>query len=374
MVKLCTKIVCGGAISVLVIAVIIVAFVSSQNSPVDASTLELVAIVHRHGFRTPTETYASDPYQEDSWPVTWGQLLKKGKQQLYKLGQTFRNRYKSYISKYSSKTVKVRTSDLDRCHMSVASLLAAWFPPEDEYELWNTELAWQPIPIHSVPYSEDNMLAQNKTCRNYLQEQNRINAEYIANMTEEDKKFYEYLTAHMGENVDSLRQVDTYFSTLLIEKLHGYKLPEWTEKVYPDEMRKRAKLNVLMHQWNTLMKRLSAGPLIKELVEQFINKSKGENKDLKLLLYSAHDSTLSSLWRGLNFPDTIMPDFGASITFELHKLNDQYFLKMFMLNNTELTEPNELQIPNCSLPCPLYKLYEITEDVRPVDWEKECGN
>lgn len=41
--------------------------------------------------------------------------------------------------------------------MSVASLLAAWFPPEDDYELWNENLLWQPIPIHSVPYDEDNV-------------------------------------------------------------------------------------------------------------------------------------------------------------------------------------------------------------------------
>lgn len=45
---------------------------------------------------------------------------------------------------------------------------------------------------------------------------------------------------------------------------------------------------------------------------------------------------------------------------------------MFFLKNTDETEPEELEIPNCSKPCPLDVLYNITTDVRPVDWYKEC--
>ena len=36
--------------------------------------LMLVQTVFRHGDRTPTGTYPTDPYQEDSWPFSWGQL------------------------------------------------------------------------------------------------------------------------------------------------------------------------------------------------------------------------------------------------------------------------------------------------------------
>lgn len=38
--------------------------------------------------------------------------------------------------------------------MSVASLLAGLFPPSGD-EIWDEELIWQPIPIHSVPANID---------------------------------------------------------------------------------------------------------------------------------------------------------------------------------------------------------------------------
>lgn len=45
---------------------------------------------------------------------------------------------------------------------------------------------------------------------------------------------------------------------------------------------------------------------------------------------------------------------------------------MFYQNNTKEREPYELQIPNCLNPCPLDKLFAITEEVRPTDWDAEC--
>lgn len=49
---------------------------------------------------------------------------------------------------------------------------------------------------------------------------------------------------------------------------------------------------------------------------------------MKLLLYSGHDSTILSVMRALDFKGFLMPDFGASLIFELHKLNDKYHVKV----------------------------------------------
>lgn len=47
---------------------------------------------------------------------------------------------------------------------------------------------------------------------------------------------------------------------------------------------------------------------------------------------------------------------------------------MFYLKNTDLKEPEELQIPHCSTPCALEKLFDITKHlhISPNEWEKEC--
>ena len=38
--------------------------------------MEILLQVYRHGDRSPTKTYPTDPYQEDAWPQGWGQLTQ----------------------------------------------------------------------------------------------------------------------------------------------------------------------------------------------------------------------------------------------------------------------------------------------------------
>lgn len=77
--------------------------------------------------------------------------------QLFNLGKLFRKEYESFIDKYSVKAVRVNSSDYDRTHMSAQCLVAGWFPPSGD-ELWNEELIWQPVPIHSVPTNNDKVI------------------------------------------------------------------------------------------------------------------------------------------------------------------------------------------------------------------------
>lgn len=57
-------------------------------------SVKYVAIIYRHGDRTPVDTYPTDPWRNESlWPVKFGELTNVGKMQHYALGQWFRKRY-----------------------------------------------------------------------------------------------------------------------------------------------------------------------------------------------------------------------------------------------------------------------------------------
>lgn len=66
-------------------------------------------------------------------------------------------------------------------------------------------------------------------------------------------------------------------------------------------------------------------------IKQYFNESVNHtNVDRVLYLYSGHDVTLVALWRALGFEELIEPDYGSSITLELHEDIEQnnFFVKV----------------------------------------------
>lgn len=57
---------------------------------------------------------------------------------------------------YNSSLVFVQSTDTDRTAMTASTFLAGAFPPKDK-QIWNNDLMWIPIPIHSIPSNEDNV-------------------------------------------------------------------------------------------------------------------------------------------------------------------------------------------------------------------------
>ena len=52
--------------------------------------------------------------------------------------------------------VYVRSTDSDRTLMTVESILAGLYPPEG-FQIWHSNIPWQPIPVHTVPADLDNV-------------------------------------------------------------------------------------------------------------------------------------------------------------------------------------------------------------------------
>ncbi|KAK9886477.1 hypothetical protein WA026_016760 [Henosepilachna vigintioctopunctata] len=180
-----------------------------------------VTLIYRHGDRTPIKFYAKDPHKNSPrWPAPPGQLTNTGKLQLYLLGKWFRNRYDGFLSPiYNVSEIYVRSTDVDRCIMSAASSLAGLYPPHGK-DVWNDDLPWQPIPIHTVPAEEDDIAKVFNCCPKY----SRILSEsqelpYYKQLQEKNKVFYEYLTNNTGEEVADLFNIFHLFDNIQIEKI-----------------------------------------------------------------------------------------------------------------------------------------------------------
>jgi len=319
--------------------------------------------------------YPNDPYRDrKNWPVGFGQLTARGKMMQYHLGQYLRKRYDHFLSPtYDENDIYVRSSDVDRTLMSAMSNLAGLYPPVKEQE-WNPDLLWQPIPVHTLPLEEDNVISSHANCPRLKKLMEELSSDpTIKDIIAKNDWVFKYLTNHTGAPVTGLLDIDYLYDTLYIEHLYNLTLPEWTHRVFPDQMKPMTDLSFKLSTWSLQMKRLRGGPLVSSIIDHFqgfIDKTHGR----KMLMYSGHDTTLSSLLNTLGmFDPPIAPPYASLIMIELFKKNGTYLVSFSYRNDTHV-DPYKLRLFDCQMECPLEDFKSLTKEFRPEDsWKSECG-
>ena len=192
--------------------------------------LEQVHLLFRHGDRTPIAAYPTDPWRDYPWPGGWGQLTKRGINRHFQLGQWLRQRYEGFLStEYSREEIVIRSTDTDRTLMSALSNLAGLFPP-DGNQTWSPSLAWQPIPVHTVPQEEDYLLSSHADCPRFTQLQEEIEkGEWMLRIYRNNQQLFEFISNKSGTNITDIVKLDYVYDSLLIESENNLTLPEWTK-------------------------------------------------------------------------------------------------------------------------------------------------
>jgi lysosomal acid phosphatase len=276
--------------------------------------------------------------------------------------------------KYDNKEMYARSTDVDRTLMSAQSNLAGFYPPKGK-DVWDEDLAWQPIPVHTTPEKQDDILAAKKPCPVYDYELKKLlKSEEFKTFDKNLKPLYKYLTENAGKAVNSLQSVQNIYSCLHIEEIYNLALPEWTRKVYPDQLLPVSGLSFAVKTYTPVLARLKTGPLLKEILTHF--KDKTEKKltpDRSYWVYSAHDTTVANVLNTLGVFKKMgyhNPPYTSSVMFELRKYSDGHRVQVFYKNTT--AEPTPLDLPGCGTSCPLDKMFELYKSVLPVNWADEC--
>uniref|UniRef100_A0A452HPV2 acid phosphatase n=1 Tax=Gopherus agassizii TaxID=38772 RepID=A0A452HPV2_9SAUR len=271
-------------------------------------------IVFRHGDRTPVENFPTGLHKESEWPQGFGQLTKIGMQQQYELGQYTRKRYSNFLNAtYNRHEIFIQSTDYDRTIMSTQVYLAGLFPPVGN-QIWNPQILWQPIPVHTVPVSEDH-------------------------------------------------------------SIHNYTLPEWASRDVMKKMKELAALSLqsIFGIYKTKDKaRLQGGVLVNAILKSIKKATQPSNKR-KIQIFSAHDTTIGALQMALNIFNGKLPPYSACQFFELYQENSGHYSIEMSYRNDSLTDPYPLRLPGCTSPCPLEKFAKLVSSVIVEDWSKECG-
>ncbi|XP_069329340.1 prostatic acid phosphatase isoform X3 [Eulemur rufifrons] len=308
-----------------------------------AKELKFVTLVFRHGDRSPIETFPNDPIKESSWPQGFGQLTQLGIKQHYEFGQYIRKRYRKFLNEsYKHQQIYIRSTDVDRTLMSAMANLAALFPPEGT-SIWNPSLLWQPIPVHTVSLPED-------------------------------RDFIETLLKLSGFHSQDLFGIwSKIYDPLYCESVHNFTLPTWATEDTITKLRELSELSLLslygIHKQKE-KSRFQGGVLVNEILNEMKSVTQASSHR-KLVMYSAHDTTVSGLQMALDVYNGMLPPYASCHFMELYLDKGQYFVEMFYRNETQ-HEPHPLTLPGCTHSCPLEKFAELVAPVLPQDWSAEC--
>uniref|UniRef100_A0A098LZ60 Lysosomal acid phosphatase n=1 Tax=Hypsiglena sp. JMG-2014 TaxID=1550645 RepID=A0A098LZ60_9SAUR len=341
-------------------------------------TLRFVTLLYRHGDRSPVKAYPRDPYQESAWPQGFGQLSQEGMQQQWNLGQALRRRYNGFLNaSYNRQEIFVRSTDFDRTLMSAEANLAGLYPPKGQ-QVFNPNITWQPIPVHTVPDHMEKLLRfPLPSCPRYeqLQNETKHTPEYV-NMTIHNMEFLKMVANMTGIQDVSLESVWSVHDALFCETTHKMHLPAWVTPVVMAKLKelKDFSFNVLFGIHRQVEKaRLQGGVLLSQIRKNLTLATKDTAPHhLKMLMYSAHDTTLAALQAALNVYNGKQPPYASCHIFELYQEDDSNFTVEMFFRNESQKEPYVLQLPGCNQRCPLPQFLQLTEPVITQDWKQEC--
>ncbi|XP_061853986.1 lysosomal acid phosphatase isoform X2 [Colius striatus] len=330
-------------------AVLLLLVLWLQPPPGRPRSLRFVTLVYRHGDRSPVKAYPRDPYQASAWPQGFGQLT-----QIY-----------------------VRSTDWDRTLMSAEANLAGLYPPKGP-QVFNPNISWQPIPVHTVAQDEERLLKYPLTpCPRYeqLQNETRHSAEYI-NMTKENWQFLQMVANETGIQHVSLESVWSVYDTLFCEQVHQMDLPAWATPEVMSHLRQLRDFGFdylfgIIHRVEK--SRLQGGVLLGHIRKNLTQAaSEPIHHNLRVLAYSAHDTTIAALQMALNVFNNVQPPYASCHFFELYQEDDGNFSVEMFYRNESGKEPFPLTIPGCQHKCPLQRFMDLTAAVIPWNWEQEC--
>ncbi|KAJ8916535.1 hypothetical protein NQ315_000177 [Exocentrus adspersus] len=277
-----------------------------------------VVVVFRHGNKMPKQEYF-DVYPNNPWmnPELWnnsdlGSVTNASKISIYERGKWLRQRYTELLpEKYSKRSVRVRSSDSDRVLASAQLLLAGLYPPKDA-DVWNSQLHWQPIPIHSVPETDDMILSQRVPCPRFKKMLDR-------HLTSRSDQLHqvEYVANHTGKAIKSLDDVYKLYKLLRIVEENGLTLPKWAIEAMP-LLKQQSELVFTTYSLTKEMQRLVSGPFFHTVLKHFDTVLSKPDRGPKMLLLAAHARTIANALMALDAYKE-QPPYSSALMFELRK-------------------------------------------------------
>ncbi|XP_018495381.1 lysosomal acid phosphatase [Galendromus occidentalis] len=340
---------------------------ASQDFPGDSERLVHLSIAYRHGDRAPVSLYPKDANKESFWKRGLGELTKEGCRMHYKMGSFLKAHYSNFITG-DPKEIHVQSSDKNRCLDSASCHLAGMYRPAPE-QRFLVGLPWQPVPVHTRPNDEDGLLAPgNNNCPNADRAYELLKTTPEAKQSiEKYKSLYSNLSRWTGANITDWESAGRIYDTIMIERLYGLNVPQWAIDSY-DELENQEDLSFIWYAKSPILQRLRAGLLAKEILNNMLLSVTKNSNDVRIHMYSTHDTEIASLLQLFDVFDGKAPRYCATVLVELWQdvSGGNYSVKIYYSNYFSMNARLVLSMP-------LGDFEARISSKLPEDWALECG-
>ena len=293
-----------------------------------------------------------------------GQLTTIGQQQTYDFGKYLANEYienRSFIApRYGSDEIYVRSTNMPRTIQSAVCVVAGLFGKEKTTE---------PILIHTKDIRREDQIPNVLACAKLVKRLHLHRNNPPAIM----KKEQDEINIKMGikEGVKPLNFIEIH-DIMCCRLAHQFFLP--TELLEQEELITKNAMHSMLQILgiNRIEGTKNAVGSFLETLCCRINETIEGRCKYKMLMYSAHDTTIISLLTVLGVYDgKHCPDFAANIVFEIYKSEGGQRLVRVLYNGRPVLLPagsnNEEYLP-------VERFMKLVEVYRVLDWEEDCGN
>lgn len=197
----------------------------------------------------------------------------------------------------------------------------------------------------------------------------------VRKVLDENANLFAELTKYSGLSIKTPEDVQSLYGTLRAETEYGLEIPKWAKNYYPDKLINLTELSYIYNCYTEEMQRLKAGPFVKKLLNEFQNKinSTLKPKELKISLYTGHDSSIVNILSGLKVWKQQFPEYGIMAMFELvrDKSSGEIGVQLY-LRNSATSGAIPLTLPGCDHFCPFDKFVNLARNTIPEDHKAAC--
>lgn len=305
-----------------------ISFPDSSNigtETVSEKKLKFVAVVLRHGDRSPGRIIPMKNYSISYWPKGLKKLTPLGIEQTFGVGQYLRDHYGDLLGeKYSVDKVHVRSSSEDRAIDSAISLLHGLYPEDDQQE-WNKQSMSHTISVETAPTTNDPLLKPSKYNCPTLNAWKRMTRSLLWDAMESQPHNKEFLR-HLRKQSDipdlTLQNVEELYRPLLVQRIHGVGVPDWVDDAVWVRMSQLYQMAYTIEANDRVESKFRSGLLTGEIMRLLEDKmsnspSDADSSDLAMKIYSTHAGTLLPLLSNFGIFDGEFPAYASALMIEL---------------------------------------------------------